>query len=58
MAAAAADGRLWCNFQGYSMDPAPVLRSLGVSAIGTLPLAMPGTSRMSASGWRRWTRSG
>jgi oxygen-independent coproporphyrinogen-3 oxidase len=37
MAAAARDGSLRRNFQGYTTDGAPVLLGLGASAIGTLP---------------------
>jgi oxygen-independent coproporphyrinogen-3 oxidase len=34
---AQAEGRLHRNFQGYTVDEAPVLLGLGASAIGTLP---------------------
>lgn len=37
LARALEQGRLQRNFQGYTVDEAPVLLGLGVSAIGTLP---------------------
>lgn len=37
MATAAGHGRLRRNFQGYTVDEAPVLLGLGASAIGSLP---------------------
>ena len=37
LAEACAKGALHRNFQGYTVDKAPVLLGLGVSAIGTLP---------------------
>lgn len=37
MAVAMREGRLRRNFQGYAVDPAPVLLGLGASAIGALP---------------------
>lgn len=37
LAAAAREGRLRRNFQGYTTDAAPALIGLGASAIGTLP---------------------
>lgn len=37
LAAAAASGRLRRNFQGYTIDTAPVLLGFGASAIGCLP---------------------
>ena len=37
LAAALKAGRLRRNFQGYTVDDAPILIGLGVSAIGTLP---------------------
>lgn len=37
LAAAADEGRLHRNFQGYTTDPCPILIGLGASAIGKLP---------------------
>lgn len=37
LAAAAANGRLHRNFQGYTTDEAPVLLGMGASSIGSLP---------------------
>ncbi|RAI57217.1 oxygen-independent coproporphyrinogen III oxidase [Roseicella frigidaeris] len=39
MAAAAREGRLHRNFQGYTTDAAPVLLGLGASAIGSIAAA-------------------
>lgn len=50
MAAAAREGRLRRNFQGYTTDEAPVLLGLGASAISRLPAFYA----QNASNERRW----
>lgn len=51
--AAAVNGRLRRNFQGYTDDPAPVLLGLGASAIGTFPDAYV----QNASQVREWRQA-
>jgi oxygen-independent coproporphyrinogen-3 oxidase len=57
MAAAAREGRLRRNFQGYAVDVADALLPLGVSSIGRLPQGYVANA-VDLAGWRRAIEAG
>jgi oxygen-independent coproporphyrinogen-3 oxidase len=57
LAAAAREGRLQRNFQGYTVDPADALLGLGASAIGKLPQGYV-QNEPAIAAWARATKAG